>query len=151
MGFLKNLMNKITGGGAKVSIEIEEALLGDSFPVKVSAVIGDADIKIDKVYLYIRSTERARFENVEMRDHSGEAYSQDMEFDNEVFRTELTVTGAELLKANGTYEWTVQVELPEEAAPTFAGRNIEHVWEFYAGLDTVGNDPDSGWVVVDVY
>lgn len=151
MGFLKNLINKITGGGAKVSIEIDEAVLCEPFVVKVFAEVGDADLKIDKVYLYVKSTERARFDNVEMRDHRGELYTQDMEFGNEAFRQNFVVSGPEVLKANQTYEWEIQIELPEEAAPTFIGRNIQHVWEFYAGLDAAGNDPDSGWVIFDVY
>ena len=151
MGVLKNLINKITGGGAKVSIEIDEAVLCEPFTVKVKAEVGDADLKIDKVYLYVKSTERAHFDNVEMRDHSGEIYTQDLEFDNGAFRQDFVVSGPEVLKANQTYEWEIQIELPEEAAPTFVGRNIQHVWEFYAGLDATGNDPDSGWVIFDVY
>jgi len=150
MGFFKNIMNKITGHGAKVSVEVFEPNLDEPFQVKVTAIISDADMKIDKVYLRIRSLESTTVRGVDVWEGDDHRFI-DVNGQEEIFGTEYVVTGATVLKANETYEWTTEVQLPEGSLPSYYGRNAEHVWQFYAGLDTPGNDPDSGWVVYDVY
>jgi len=150
MGFFKNIMNKITGGGAKVTIEVLEPKLDAPFTVKVTAVIGDSELKVSKVYLYIKENEHAVVRNVEIPDSSGGTTREDVEGDEEVYRTEVIMSGPEVLEAKKTYEWTKEVSLPASAAPTFEGKYISHSWHFYAGIDAPGNDPDSGWIVVDI-
>ena len=46
MGFLSNLKNKLTGGGAKVSLEIENPNRQNAFNVTVSAAVADSDMEI---------------------------------------------------------------------------------------------------------
>ena len=64
---------------------------------------------------------------------------------------EQIVHGADDLKANTSYDWEAQLELPSESNGTYHGHNARHEWEIFAGLDMSGNDPDSGWVAFNVY
>ncbi|MBF0263916.1 MAG: hypothetical protein HQL46_01495 [Gammaproteobacteria bacterium] len=57
----------------------------------------------------------------------------------------VTAADAQELEANQTYEWIVDVELPENAPTIFYGRFCQHSYQAFAGLDCFGNDPDSGW------
>jgi hypothetical protein len=150
MGFFKNLVNKMTGGGAKVFAEAVNPALCEPFEIKVTANVSDADLKIDKVYLYIKAVERVvvRDFDIEM---DGRRKVEDVFGESETYRNEIIVSGPQTLQANQSYEWTVQVELPNNVLPTYLGNNAWHEWEIYAGLDAAGNDPDSGWVKIELY
>jgi hypothetical protein len=156
MGFFSNLKNKITGGGAKVSLQFEQPSLHNPFNVKVTALVSSNDLKIEKVYLYIRGIEKTSVRNVEVyeKDMSGDMrlVRKDINGEFEVFpKSEIVVAGAQTLNAGQTYEWTASVNIPGGTKPTYKGVTAFHEWQFLAGLDAPGNDPDSGWITVDLY
>jgi len=151
MGFFKNLVNKITGGGAKVTLEVIEPKLRSPFKVRVNAAVSDSELKITKVYMYVRSVERTKVKNVEVFDN-GQSKRQDVSGEEEIYRTEIVIEPtAQTLAASQNYEWIKEISLPSSALPTYVGRNAHHEWEFMAALDSPGNDPDSGWIKCDLY
>ncbi len=162
MGFLnklKSAKNLMTGGGAKVTLEAPEPTLCAPFEVVVRASIADADVKVSRVYLRVRSVEEVRLPDVpvpveemidgerrivgtERREYSDKATLYSADYD---------IGEAETLEAGSERAWDALIELPEDALPTYHGHRASHQWQFYAGLDARGNDPDSGWVTVEIW
>lgn len=161
MGFfdaLKSIGRVITGGGAKVHVDIGQATRGGPFPVRVKVLVSDADVNISNVYLLVRAQEEVRINRDGMISSFGDGirdFLADGRLDGVVHRQEscdfrLNISGPETLKANQEYTFEGSVQLPSGARPSFQGINCEHVWTLQAGLDAFGNDPDSGWVEFQV-
>ena len=156
MGFfdkVKAIKNTITGGAAKVYVACDPIAFGEPFEVVITANVKDADLKIDRVYLEVEGCESICVRDTDIEyDEDG-----DLEVDAEnvyrnvtTFESEITVEGARQLDANESFEWTVSVELPEDALPIYRGPNCTHTYQVRAGLDCFGNDPDSGWVELEL-
>jgi len=151
MGFFSKIKNFVTGGGAEVTIEAIEPALGGPFQVKIHAAVEDADIEIKELYLKVASLETVIIKNVEIAkiiDEKMETVREDIENTTTVHDQKIEVTGEQTLKANEEYDWETTVTLPENALPSFIGITAKHEWKILAGLDTSGNDPDSGWVII---
>jgi hypothetical protein len=149
MGFfdkVKAMANKITGGGAKVTLVVEGTSVKDVIKVHVNAVVKDAPIDISKAYLYVKSVEKVKVARKELP--GGESGNpHDLNLDLEMFKKqEFVIAPAQTLEGGKTYDFTYELTLPAGVTPTFSGRYANHEWQFYAGLDAKGNDPDSGWV-----
>lgn len=154
MGLFGSIARFITGGGAKVSLSVGEPSLSQPFPVTVSVVVEDADIKIAKVYVRIVAEENVRIHNVEVprkgpndtievirETITGSTTGCDMTFD---------IAPAQTLSAKSNHEFTGVLRLPPNSLPSFNGINAQYRWRAMAGLDVSGNDPDSGWQDLDV-
>jgi hypothetical protein len=151
MGFFSKLVNKITGGGAKVIVTADSPKLTGPFKVNVKAVVSDNDLKIEKAYLYLRSIEKTRVRNVDFPATATQSsQKRDVNGEEEVSKTEFVVAPAQTLTGKQEYDWSVEIQLPPNALPTYTGKNAWYDWEILAGLDAPGNDPDSGWVKIDV-
>ncbi len=153
MGFLakmKSIANAVTGGAAKVSVAIEPWDFGEPLRVTIRATAKDAEVPFNRVYLVVEGVESIEIPDFEFsfEDGSGERGSlrQVVRARHTTIRQEFEVASAGSLQAEQSGEWTVEIELPENAAPTYNGRFAEHHYQVFAGLDTKGNDPDSGWV-----
>lgn len=157
MGFmdkLKAVKNMVTGGGAEVSIEVVEPALEEEFDIKVTAVIGEADISVNRVYLKIKSVEEVVVRDIEVAEEFGDELRidrRDVYQTNNLFEAELDLAGEDTLEAGQEYTWETSITLSDEASPTFEGYNANHTWYFMGALDTRGNDPDSGWVEAELY
>ncbi|MBF0187254.1 MAG: sporulation protein [Magnetococcales bacterium] len=148
MGFfdgLKSMTNAITGGAAKVDLEVLDPTVRGPFTVVVRALVGDADLEINRVYVKVCSEEEVEPRGVY------DAEGNELEIEVQTFAAEYEVAGAATLPAGSEHEWAVEIELPEGCQPSYKGPNAEHEWEFFAGLDAFGNDPDSGWIDVEVW
>jgi len=151
MGFFSKLVNKITGGGAKVTLTADSPKLNGTFKVNVKAVVSDNDIQIEKVYLYLRSIEKTRVRNVDFPATATQSsQKRDVNGEEEVSKSEFVVAPAQTLTGKQEYNWSVDIQLPPNAMPTYTGKNAWYDWELKAGLDAPGNDPDSGWVRIEV-
>jgi hypothetical protein len=62
------------------------------------------------------------------------------------FNQKFPVAGPFSMKQGETKEWTTTITLPPTVPPTFQGKLTKHTLQVQAGLDTKGNDPDSGWI-----
>ena len=154
MGFFSRLTSAITGGSAKVHLEIEEPALREPFIVKITAEVGDNELEISKVYLWVRAEEEVEIHDIDIAVREGDGVlvrNENVKAETETLRLEIEVSGEETLDGGQTYEWECEIVLPEDALPTFHGVNAHHVYTVQAGLDCFGNDPDSGWVEIEVY
>ena len=145
MDKLKNAVNSITGGGAKVTITTDKPSREGPFKVKVKAVVADQPLQVSRVYVQLNGHETVVVHNVQHKNFTRD----ETEFSN-TFDQEFNIAEAQTLNAKGEYEWEAQVEFPKNVPPTYRGRNATHELRILAGLDTKGNDPDSGWVVLAV-
>ena len=143
---IKSAVNSVTGGGAKVSIIPSQNEFSASEPIKftVTATIKDADLNAKNVYVEIRSMERVNFE------HSHEGHKMYINKDHQTYHQKIEIAGEQVLKGKTDYKWESTLNLPQTVQSTYNGMYSNHVWEIYAGLDVKGNDPDSGWVVINV-
>ena len=148
---IKSVKNMVTGRGAQVFVTVdEEPAMGEPFKVYIKAIIKDADLKIDKVYLNIKAEERVTVYDVDVF-RNDEVYTEEVTNITETYRSEDVVSGPETLEANKEYNWEFEVVLSDDLSSTYHGENAIHEWKFFAGLDAFGNDPDSGWITVDIW
>ncbi len=143
---LKSMKNAITGGAAKVTLSVDDDLeIGKPFNVHITAQ-AKADVNISSVYVLLRSREETH-----ATDDSGRI-SKDIVGSYDVCEIRFDVSGPQELKNGENYEWDAEITVDEdEYNPTFQGEIMEHVWEIQAGLDAKGNDPDSGWLGVEIW
>jgi hypothetical protein len=140
MDKLKAAKNAVTGGAANVTLEIGQAARGEVATMKITAT-AKANLNAKKVYIIVRAVEEAVVEDYDTgrgrETVRGEHVSHEMTVD---------VAGQTEMTEGQTQSWDAQVQLPAGAGSSYHGRIIRHVWKAQAGLDTVGNDPDSGWI-----
>lgn len=164
MGFfdkMKQMANAVTGGGAKVSLQIGDAVLGAAIPVTVTAVVSDgADMQISSVYILLRGMETAKVDPNKLRGVGGVPSNMDagnmaqsamgakrlLDYKVESFSGRVDIAPAQTLEKGQTYTFEGEIRLPGGAQGTFIGKHIAHNIQAQAGLDAPGNDPDSGWV-----
>ena len=158
MSFFSKIKNFVTGGGAKVSLDVVgKAERGSALLVRVTADVGDADLDIDHAKVKIIASEKVSIPNVEVANKVANETDEDDPTDKKTVRhsertfdRDKNLTTATTLNANETYTWEAEIDIPSDALPTFRGRNAKHEWSVMAFLAVRGNDPDSGWVEFDV-
>jgi len=145
---VKSFTNALTGGGAKVWIEAAAPSFTDPFEVKVKASVGDAPLDVARVYLFLEGHEEVRIPaSRNCYDQQGNmTHMGDETAHTTTVSVDVGVSGREMLSANQEYEWSVQVDIPDGSPAVYKGRHCVHVYRIKAGLDCSGNDPDSGWV-----
>lgn len=145
---IKNVKNAITGGGAEVTVEVGEVSPDGDLPIRITA-LAKADVKAKRVYVQVQSIEAAIVEDIDVY-RDGRAVREQVEGQMITQDIHVDIAG-ECEIANGATEvWEGSIELPEDGAPSFYGHIIKHTWHIKAGLDTFGNDPDSGWIEFEV-
>jgi len=112
MGFfdkVKGMANKITGGGAKVTLSFEGDKLGEPVKVTVTAVLKDAPMDITKVYLRVKSIEKI---NIPKNDMPVTYNDRGVNVEKDVYaRQEFEVSGAQKLEGGQTYTWTYDLTI----------------------------------------
>ena len=150
----KQMANAVTGGGAKVSVQTGDAVLGQPIPVTVTAVVADADVNISSVYVLVRGQEIMQIDAQRLKSKLGldsttpttGVQRRLIEHREESFTGRVDIAPAQTLGANQTHTFEGELRLPGGAVGTFMGKHISHTVQIQAGLDASGNDPDSGWV-----
>jgi hypothetical protein len=145
---IKSMANAVTGGAAKVSVEVMDARLSAPFDVVVRAQSQGSDVKYDRVYVKVESIEKVEVPDTDVvyeEDGSSQRKREIVRASDTIFAQEFVASGSGVVKANETQEWKLQVTLPSNAMPGYKGKYAEHYYRILVGLDCTGNDPDSGW------
>lgn len=158
MGFfnsLKSMASSITGGGAKISMEItSEPSLSQPFGVRVTAVVGGANLSVKRVYIKVKGTEFVKARNVGVSETvNGQTQTKyrDVEYNETSFERDFDIAGAQNLSAGQTYTWEAEIDPSNyDMLPTYKGKLARHEWQVQAGLDAPGNDPNSNWVTIEL-
>ena len=140
MDKLKAAKNAVTGGAASVSLEIGPAQRGQAVAMKITAT-AKANLKAKRVYILVRAVEEAMVE-----DYDTGRGRETVRGEHVSHQLEVEVAGETAMAEGETASWSAEVPLPMGVGPSYHGRIIRHVWRAQAGLDTPGNDPDSGWI-----
>jgi len=153
MGFLdklKSIGRGITGGGASVQLRAASgAVLGQPLQVVVTAQIEGAPIKAAKVYVAARAVETVDLVHRD-RDANSNNDRDRVHVTETTFSQEYVIQGPVELAASSQHEWRGEIVLPTSAPPSYRGRNAKHEWSLLAAIDVTGNDPDSGWIEIQV-
>jgi hypothetical protein len=150
---LKSIKNAVTGGAAKVYVDVSGENMKEPFSVTVRAQSTGGDVKYDRVYLKVEGIEQVEVPDVDVvYDEDGDSHRKReiVGARHTSFESDYTVASAGVIAENGQEEWTIEVELPSNALPVFRGRYTRHYYRVFAGLDCFGNDPDSGWVELNL-
>ena len=158
MGFwdkVRSVTDKITGKGADVDVVFpdQDLELGEPFTIRVVAKIGPNDIEVKNVELKLEAHEHIEAEGIEVEYEDGE---QEVEHevvrkDSLTYEDEVEVPVGETLEAGETYEWEVELTIPEELNGSYQGVFANHEYAALAVLDAPGNDPESDWVAFEIY
>jgi hypothetical protein len=147
---VKGAVRTMTGGGATVTIEVGEATLATPFRVRVTAV-AKADVEVSAVYVKFLAVEHAEVRDIDYDYGDGRQYIEYIEGTQTTYSEKFVVGEKVSLKEGQTESWDAEVTLPETANPSFDGQIISHKWTVMGALDCFGNDPDSGWQVIQVW
>lgn len=152
---LKQVGNYLTGGGAKIHLELDTTLLSNEGKVTalIFCLVKESEIYVDKLYLNIRAEEKVKY-----RDNYGTASHSSNTHHGSTTRTQSVKTHSEKividenfrLEANGEYEWQTEFFIPSGIPGTYRGINASHEWMAQAGLSKKGNDPNSEWISFEV-
>lgn len=159
---IKSVANMVTGGGANLTLTVGPRATDGSFPVKVKAVIADADLKVERVYLKIEGMETIKYKanaqpvaQASAQAAQGSAQpaptavsrgSEDEKTDiNHTYSEEKDLAPGGTFTAKKEYEWEGKFSVPADAQPTYEGKKAKHEWRVYAGLAVTGTDPSSNW------
>jgi len=146
---LKNIANSITGNAAKVELFVQADVYRNApICVTIEANVKDAGIEIKRVYLRARATETVRITHTEIV--NGNSVSKERTEMKQIHDFNFDFSGAQYLDPNKPYGWVKEISLPEGVQASYNVYPREVRWEMIAGLDTAGNDPDSGWKEVFV-
>jgi hypothetical protein len=150
MGFLdkiKSAKNAVTGGAAKVYLDLEVGSFGEPIQVRIKAESQGSNVKYSRIYLEIEGVEEVEVPDVDVvyeRDNS-HVKRERVYASHKSLELDITVADSGVLAENESGEWVTEVQLPENALNTFYGRYTKHYYRILAGIDCFGNDPDSGW------
>jgi hypothetical protein len=161
MDKLKSAARFITGGGAKVHLEATNPTKGTPFTVQVQAKVADADLKIDKVYVKVRGVETVTVEVPKPQPQvstqpkvatttTTTPATEKVSRETATYDKEIAIAGPQTLTAQQEYTWQGTVEIPANVLNTYNGVNAKHEWKLLAGLSAPGNDPDSGWITIEI-
>ena len=137
MSLFDKVANYVTGGAAKVTLELPTiGFVSMPIPVKVR-ITAEADFTCTGTFLDVQGVEHLQFRPREA--------PQDVTSVETTYRQSLKVNDGFTLKKGESKEVAAVVTLPREAQPSYAGKHGKHTWTVQARLEAKGNDPDSGW------
>jgi sporulation-control protein spo0M len=145
MGILSKVKaagSAMTGGAAKVSIDYTPQSLkpGDSLPVKVTIMSMGKEVKSGGVFVDIQASEVG---NVRCK-HCGKSTTMHQH----TVKQAVPIGPAFVLQPNETKVIEATIQLPM-GQPSYSGQ-LKHEWKVRGRLDAFGNDPDSGFQVIEV-
>ncbi|MEL6253878.1 MAG: hypothetical protein AAFR87_17855 [Bacteroidota bacterium] len=152
---IKKVKNFIGGGGATLQLIPGKTIFRATEDVKLKVVchVKDLDLNIQSVYLKVKALEEVVIQQVE-RSHSRKVESEtrknDLRSSHQTFSTQIQLAPGQILKANQMYEWEASFRIPPHLNGTYRGYNAKHEWSVYVGLELTGNDPDSGWMNIEI-
>lgn len=146
-GKLKQAVSAVTGGGAKVFLTlVGQPSRQQPFHVQVKALVGDADLKVARVYVKVEGVETTVVRNVNV----GNNMNRDVSGTETTWQQEYNIAPAQVLTGKQEYTWEGDIQIPSTVLPTYRGRNAQHEWRIQAGLDVAGNDPNSSWTAIEI-
>lgn len=143
---LKGAIHAVTGGAATVTIEFppQPVPRGTAVPVRVTATSTGPEVKSQGIYVDIRAVEC-----IELPRNTASNDTK-IEVETATYEHNVQIAPPFVLGANQTATFEAEVPIPTGAQPSYDGEHVRHVWSLRGRVDAVGNDPDSGFVPIQV-
>jgi hypothetical protein len=150
MGFfdkLKGAVNAVTGGGAKITLELGAtgAYPGQQLRVRVTAVSTGAEVTSKGAFVDLMAVEQIRVPKSAVQN-----LQQDISVNNTTFQQEIQIAPEFKLAAGETKYFEAVITIPPTAQPSYDGPQADHGWAIRGRIDTFGNDPDSGYQPIKI-
>ena len=141
---LKGAVNVVTGGSARVQLELGSAFLfpGDDVPVKVIATSTGAEVKSGGVYIDVRAVEAIKFND--------EQTKQEISRSRVTIEQTCQIAPAFVLGPNESKTFEGKFRLPPQVLPSYSGTYARHDCHVRARIEAFGADPDSGYIPVRI-
>lgn len=159
MGFfdtLINIKNLVTGGSAEVNLAIDSPSINEPFKVSMQVNVADQDLEISGAYLVIQSIEdirvphKAKPQKIEQGVVAQKSREEIVTSHCVTSEQKLELATSETLKAKQVYVWESKISFPQDCQPPYQGKYCTHKYRIKAYIDCYGNDPDSGWISLDM-
>jgi sporulation-control protein spo0M len=141
---LKGAVNAVTGGAAKVSIQVDGSVIFPGEPVKVfiSATSTGAEIKSAGIYVDVKAAEEVSFKDDQTKAQVTRSHTS--------IEQTFQIAPAFVLAAGESKQFEGSFTLPGMVSPTFIGAIASHKCYLRGRMEAFGNDPDSGFQPVKV-
>ena len=158
MGLLNtiiNLKNLVTGGSADVVVDVEPALRGVPFNITVQVLVAAEELQIEGAYLQIQGIEEIevpqQYVDKQTPNKSKRASKKEIIRRHTITSEQKIQIAQEMdLEANEAYKWDAVAKLAPNNEPVYKGKHCNHYYRIRAYLDCYGNDPDSGWIDLQI-
>lgn len=145
MGFLdkvKNVGTAMTGGAAKVSIEYPHQPMrpGESISVKVTVMSMGKEVKSGGVFVDIHATEKGQVKCMKCQ--------QMVNINHDTVKQAISIAPAFMLQPSESRTFEATIQIPQ-GQPSYNG-TVRNEWMIRGRLDAFGNDPDSGFQMIEV-
>jgi hypothetical protein len=152
MSFFSNLKNFVTGNSAEISIVTPTVYFGNSATITVNVQVKDSAIKSKELYLNVECMYDSNNFNIERRDTNNDQkedaiFVNSSKVNQKVFTKKYVLDTSSIYEKNQIYSFSQTITLDNDALLSI---NKGVKWRCLAGIDTSGNDPDSGWVEFEV-
>ncbi len=152
MGFFSSLKNMVTGNAAHITISNTSLNLNRPSDLMINIEVKDSDVKSKELYMYLECVHTGNSFTVESKTANDGLKTKEIVINRNVVKTKLfdkrfVIEGSNVYKASQKYSFTVKPEIDTNSLDSI-GDDVK--WQAFAGIDTAGNDPDSGWVNLDV-
>lgn len=140
---LKGAVNAVTGGAAKVTLQLDAATTasGKSVEAIVTATSTGGELKSGGVFVDLEGEEV-----VTIKDEDGRAQS----FRAQTYSNKVQIAPAFVLAPGETQQFRGKITIPPNVQPTYRGRQAQHEWRVRGRIEAFGNDPDSGFQTLTV-
>ena len=159
MGFFDaiiNIKNLVTGGSADVNLTIDSPSRHRPFKIQMRTNVADQDLEIDGAYLIIQSIEEVKVphkvkpKKVEEGEVAETPKEEFVRSSTTTSEQKIELATGEVLKSNQEYVWQTDVSFPNDCQPVYKGKYCKHYYRVKAYIDCYGNDPDSGWITLEM-
>ncbi|ABK45726.1 hypothetical protein Mmc1_3236 [Magnetococcus marinus MC-1] len=144
---LKSTWQMISGQSAWVTLSAPaQAQLGESLAVTIEVKLKENTLHVDRLDLILRAVEHSAGEPCPAHEEAAvrQAHRNGLEDKSVVtYEQRLTVDAQLILPPRAQQSWPVTLTLPNDAQPSYAGKQASHRWSLQAELVTQGRNPKS--------
>jgi hypothetical protein len=160
-GAIKGMVQSVTGGAARVSIECEPvAFPGEELRVRVTVTSTGGELKSQGVFVDLLGNEQVKVPAAALSQSQGpqshtmgsptpapgsQSPAKDFEVSHVSCSQSCQIAPPLVLGAGESRQFEGTVRLPHGIQPSYAGRHSQHSWHIRGRLEAWGNDPDSGY------
>jgi sporulation-control protein spo0M len=150
MGFfdkLKGAMNAVTGGAAKVTLELSSTSAFPAGMIRVKLYVTSTGGEVNSKGAFV---DLMAVEQIRLPKDAAPNLQADVSANKTTYQQEIKIAPEFKLAAGETKYFEGVVVIPATAQPSYDGPWADHAWAIRGRIDTFGNDPDSGYQPIKI-